>query len=390
MSDTTPHLKLPTIWPSQAQKHVTVNEALAHLDALVQLSVLDRDLTGPPSTPADGDRYIVAAAATGVWTGKEGNVAAFLDGAWTFFPPERGWTAWIADEATLVYFDGAAWVNFTYVAAATGTLYGINTTADATNRLAVKSDAVLLSHDDVTPGSGDIRVKLNKDGASDTASLIYQTGFSGRAEFGLAGDDDFHVKVSADGAAWHEAIIVDRASGRVSFPAGGDGLPVGSVIWHAASTPPSGFLKANGAAISRSTYAGLFSVIGTTYGVGNGSTTFNLPDLRGEFVRGLDDGRGVDVGRVLGSAQAQALPPHAHLMPLGFTEAALYLRLHPTAPNSFYGTSTPTGSIRRASVTHSGVTTETATRQGYTDSVLYGGTGPLHPRNVALLACIKY
>lgn len=82
-----------------------------------------------------------------------------------------------------------------------------------------------------------------------------------------------------------------------------------------ATTAPAGWLKCNGAAVSRTLYAALFNVIGTTYGAGDGSTTFNLPDLRGEFVRGLDDGRGVDSGRALGTAQADAFASHTHQGP---------------------------------------------------------------------------
>lgn len=81
------------------------------------------------------------------------------------------------------------------------------------------------------------------------------------------------------------------------------GNPAGAVITFAGATPPSGYLECDGSAVSRSTYAKLFSVIGETYGVGDGSTTFNLPDLRGEFIRGYDSGRGVDSGRTLGSWQ---------------------------------------------------------------------------------------
>lgn len=88
--------------------------------------------------------------------------------------------------------------------------------------------------------------------------------------------------------------------------------PVGSVYTFAGATVPTGWLKCNGALLSRTTYAALFAVIGTTYGAGDGSTTFALPDLRGEFVRGADDGRGVDAGRVLGSAQAGQNASHTH------------------------------------------------------------------------------
>ena len=82
---------------------------------------------------------------------------------------------------------------------------------------------------------------------------------------------------------------------------------VGEVAFFARTTPPSGWLKANGAAVSRTTYAALFAAIGTTFGAGDGSSTFNLPDLRGEFVRGLDDGRNVDGGRRLGTNQGDAI-----------------------------------------------------------------------------------
>ena len=89
-------------------------------------------------------------------------------------------------------------------------------------------------------------------------------------------------------------------------------VPSGAVLYFAGRTAPAGWLKANGAAVSRTAYAALFAAIGTTYGAGDGRSTFNLPDLRAEFIRGWDDGRGVDVGRVFGSAQAHALQSHQH------------------------------------------------------------------------------
>ena len=84
-------------------------------------------------------------------------------------------------------------------------------------------------------------------------------------------------------------------------------IPSGAVMYFAGRTAPSGWLKANGAAVSRTTYAALFAAIGTTYGAGDGRSTFNLPDLRGEFLRGWDDGRGIDSGRAFGSAQSDAI-----------------------------------------------------------------------------------
>lgn len=88
--------------------------------------------------------------------------------------------------------------------------------------------------------------------------------------------------------------------------------PTGSVSMFAASTAPTGWLECDGAAVSRTTYAALFAVIGTTWGVGNGSTTFNVPDLRGEFVRGWDHGKGTDTGRAFASSQADLIENHVH------------------------------------------------------------------------------
>lgn len=90
---------------------------------------------------------------------------------------------------------------------------------------------------------------------------------------------------------------------------------VGLVIWHAANSPPTGFLECDGSAISRTTYAALFGEIGTVFGVGDGSTTFNIPDLRGEWIRGWDNGKGTDSGRVFGSSQAEMVGQHSHGLP---------------------------------------------------------------------------
>jgi hypothetical protein len=109
MSDATTHLLLPYILAAQAQKHVTHNEALRLLDAMVQLAVLDRTRTTPPGSPADGDRHIVASGATGLWAGWDLGIAYWVDGAWTRLVPRPGWLAWIAAEAAFVGWSGTAW-----------------------------------------------------------------------------------------------------------------------------------------------------------------------------------------------------------------------------------------------------------------------------------------
>ena len=211
--DTTPNLSLPYIAAAQSQKHVTHNEALRALDALVQLVVADRALAAAPATPSEGERHIVGAAPTGAWSGHADAVAAWQDGAWMFYAPQPGWLAWVNSENAIVVWNGTAWVSATVGSTNPVPLVGINATADATNRLAVKSAASLFDND----GSGH-QLKLNKAAAGDTASTLFQTDYAGRAEFGLTGDDNFHVKVSADGSTWREAIVIDRTTGVVSLP----------------------------------------------------------------------------------------------------------------------------------------------------------------------------
>ena len=149
-------------------------------------------------------------------------------------------------------------------------------------------------------------------------------------------------------------------------------VPSGAVFHFAMSAAPSGYLKANGAAVSRTTYAALFAAIGTTFGTGDGSTTFNVPDLRGEFVRGLDDGRGVDAGRALGSAQTDEFESHNHLL--------------------FRNTGGAGGSTNSVpSYSAVGLTGEATGAASYGGGALAQATGgtETRPRNIALLACIK-
>ena len=107
-------------------------------------------------------------------------------------------------------------------------------------------------------------------------------------------------------------VLQSDGSGNLSFAALPQAVPTGSVHMMATTTVPSGYLKCNGAAVSRTTYADLFAIVGTAHGAGNGSSTFNVPDLRGEFVRGWDDSRGVDSGRNFGSAQSDQNQQHNH------------------------------------------------------------------------------
>lgn len=205
--DLSPVLSLPLIQPAQAQKHVTHNEALRLLDVLVQPAVASRSTLTPPANPAPGARFIVPAGALGDWAGQDGTIAFAEGGGWAHLVPLPGWQAWVADEGADALFDGIAWTIPAERAARVARL-GVGTDADATNRLAVAAPATLLTHD----GAGH-QLKINKAASTDTASLLFQTGWSGRAEIGTAGSDALAVKVSADGTAWATALALDAATG---------------------------------------------------------------------------------------------------------------------------------------------------------------------------------
>lgn len=372
-----PNLVLPYLAANQSQKHVTVNEALRCLDALVQVTVQSAALAAPPGSPSEGQRWIVAAAATGAWAGQSGKIAAWQDGAWAFYAPLDGWTAVDVSSDTLLMFNVGTgiWANiitgifsdaaFTlqddidptkqarfqiagFTAGATrvftlpdattslaglavaqtfsakqtlsnanndlGTSTGTGTTnlasgatlsgntktvnigtagvsgsttnltigsaiagalgtltvnsptvtfgstvsaiamaaanvsalylglggatADATNRFSINAPASLFNH----AGAGH-QVKVNKAAATDTGSFLFQTGFSGRAEFGLTGSDDFQIKVSPDGSVWNNALAIEAATGRTTVSAlalanvGSEPvLPPNGALWYNSSS----------------------------------------------------------------------------------------------------------------------------------------------------------
>jgi microcystin-dependent protein len=163
-----------------------------------------------------------------------------------------------------------------------------------------------------------------------------------------------------DNGSWGQALSTNGL-GALSWS---EVMPAGLVMWAASNTAPSGFLKANGAStLSRTAYTNLFAAIGTTFGSGNGSTTFAIPDLRGEFIRGWDDARGIDTSRPFGSGQIDEFKSHTHSI-------------------------TPSNVAGRA-----GTFTAAPGPQVLSDeNLVIGAAGGVEtrPRNVALLACIKY
>ena len=184
-------------------------------------------------------------------------------------------------------------------------------------------------------------------------------------------------------------VLTSNGSEWVSSVPSSSVLPSGAIMPFAMQTPPTGWLEANGSAISRTTYAALFSALGTLYGIGDGTTTFNLPDLRGYFVRGWDNSRGVDPARAFGSTQAGAIVSHTHV---ASTSVSINDPSHSHSLPGFVLTNTGgsfalgSGGQDIASNTLSASTGITATAS--TTNAATGGT-ETRPVNLAMLYCIK-
>ncbi|WP_018897175.1 phage tail protein [Rhizobium sp. 2MFCol3.1] len=176
-------------------------------------------------------------------------------------------------------------------------------------------------------------------------------------------------------------------------------VPAGTVIHTAANAAPTGYFAADGSAKSRTTYARLFAAIGTTYGIGDGSTTFNVPDLRGEFIRGFDSGRGVDISRVFGSAQASQNLAHNHAITDPGHAHSVYDPGHVHGAQGYNfmvytggggGQGTTGGGFGQVGSTSAAGTGIGIYAAGTNISIQNNGGTEARPRNIALLACIKY
>lgn len=200
MSSSSPRLDLPYMEAAQAQKHVTHNEALRGLDLLVQLTVEGFEQTSPPALPWIGQVFALGDAPTGDWLGQAHMLALYEQNGWRFTQPSLGWLASEAGGDVVRIWTGTGWEP---VSANSENLpgVGVNTHSDPVNRLAVSASATLLSHE-----GSDHRLIINKASDGDTASVLFQNGWMGHAEIGLAGDTGFSVKVSPDGSSWHEAM----------------------------------------------------------------------------------------------------------------------------------------------------------------------------------------
>ena len=254
MTDTT-RLGLPLMDAAQAQKHVTHNEALVRLDAITHLSVITR-ATAPVVPGVEGARYLIAKNPTGLFAGHGDQIAIFQDGAWLYLSPKTGWRVFVEDESALIVYDGAAWRVIASGKAAPDQFarLGVGTPSDAANPLSAKLNNALFASVNVAEGgSGDLRLKLNKENAANSVSQLYQSNWVGRAETGLMGDDSYRIKISADGAAWNTALMIETATGNVGLGVAAPAakLDVGGAI------AVNGKLAVNGPAFSATAIASL-------------------------------------------------------------------------------------------------------------------------------------
>lgn len=230
-------------------------------------------------------------------------------------------------------------------------------------------DAIEIAYDNVASGLSATEVQSAIDELRNANKIIYNPAASGLA-----------------------AVNVQTAVDEVVASTG----MVGAVQFFAMSSTPFGWLSANGAAVSRAVYAALFAAIGTTYGIGDGATTFNIPDLRGEFIRAWDNGRGVDTGRAIATSQADAMEQHSHYSGLALQsgEAGGYAAAGYTANNlastvrAINASSSPSINGISSGVVDTG-TAITSAKLGATSSCKSPST-ETRSRNIAMHACIKY
>lgn len=275
--DQTARLGLPYLAAGQMQKHVTLNEALTRLDAVVQTAVVSRTEAVQPAAPLDGTLYILPSGATGdAWTGQpDGALLRAEGGGWSLVEVPEGMIALVLDADELVVRVAGGWVPLgeRLDVIQNLTRFGIGTAADAVNPFAARLNKALwtaLASGD--GGDGDLRLTFNKEGPTDVLSLLFQSAWEGRAELGLVGDDDLRLKVSADGSIWQDVWSVERASGRVSFERGATRRAVTALTSGASYAVPAWARTIEAVAVGGGGGggAGAFGPSGSRFGGGGG------------------------------------------------------------------------------------------------------------------------
>lgn len=240
-ASTTDKLALPFLQPGQALKTITHNEALQRLDAGLYLSCSDMAASEIPTAPTDGYVIILAADFSGTDAERAGQIGVFQNGSWVWFEPFIGWVIWDASEESLRVFNGDIWT--APVSNSQPELLpfiGLNSSANPAQRLAVSSPSSLFTHE------GDShRMTINRAAETDTASLIFQTEYSGGAELGLTGEDGFSLKTSKGGDNWITRLATPEDYSGLRAPAFGSvRLRVANDTAEYIETPASGGLLA--------------------------------------------------------------------------------------------------------------------------------------------------
>jgi hypothetical protein len=208
----TTHLSLPLIMQNQAQKELTINEALVTIDALLNSGAKSKKAITPPEVVLNGDVYIVSEGAMGTWAKRDNHLAYYFHG-WRFIKPNPGLSIWVQDEDKFYYYKEDGWATLT-TGSKQNTL-GINTNADDHNRLSVKSDSVLFSA--IDDGRGNIRLAINKKKPDAVSSILFQSDYKSHAEIGIIGDNQLQIKVSSDGKEFKQALVIDNKNDKIFF-----------------------------------------------------------------------------------------------------------------------------------------------------------------------------
>lgn len=224
MSDQSNKLHLPFLLASQADKHVSVNEAFQILDVLVGQAIVSIASDPGSLSPQEGDAFLIGAVPVSEWSGKSRQLAIWRAGSWWFLQPQAGWQVrdQSANMATLV-FDGTVWVGPDQRQGSLDDIqkFGLASTATAiTPFTASLNEASWSARPTTSAGTGDLRIYMRKQALVNSCSHIFQNGFSGRAEVGLCGDDLYTIKTSADGTTWKDMLRIDPATSKVTFPQG--------------------------------------------------------------------------------------------------------------------------------------------------------------------------
>jgi len=255
--------------------------------------------------------------------------------------------------------------------------------------------------------AGTQRVGISNDGLDMLNALPIRFQDSSGAPFvslkspsSLSGN----VELTLPSSVTNGAFLQTDGSGNLSFQIVA-GVPTSAVFCVAVATVPTGYLECNGNAVSRTTYAALFAIIGTNYGTGDGSSTFNLPDLRGEFIRGFDNGKGTDSGRSIASSQSAQNASHNHSISLSGTTSTASLTGSITKISETFnsgggtasGVFTKTGGVNAANTPSrvdtspaAGVDLNASHDHTFSASGTSGSQGSeARPRNIAMMYIIK-